>query len=204
MSNESRYLRPMRLISLFLLSGLVIAGACQSLKSKKQANQADIGWELRQRTDNVVGLCMPEPGSSLLYFGLDSLYYLSALSGGSFPVSILGTDSRYEEMQNDPYWNGSLLPLVYYNGNGIKSDDFFNVIFFDRVSDRLSAEELGPLLVSSYHRLNETGRLVVLFSKKKPQLAQSHLKAFENQVELRKWSLDTTFSQHFQVLTIVK
>jgi len=194
----------MRFIRFFLLTGLVMASACQSLKPKNKLNKPDLGLELRQRSDYVVGLCVPEPGGSLLYFGLDSLYYLPALTGGGFPMSVLATDSRYEEMQSDPYWTGTPIPLVYYNENGIKTDDFFNVIFFDRVSDKLNAEDLNPLLLSSYNRLNETGRLVVLLSKKQPQLAQSHLKAFDNQVELRKWSIDTTFSQHFQVLTIVK
>lgn len=194
----------MRFFSYLFFVGLVFAASCQSIKSQKKATKPDLGLELRQRSDYVVGMCVPETEGGLLYFGLDSLYFLPALNDGSFPISVLATDKRYEEMQSDPYWTGAPLPLVYYNENGIKSEHFFNVIFFDRVSDQLNMEELGPLLVSSYHRLNETGKLVVLFSKKQPQLAQSHIKAFDNQVELRKWSLDSTFSQHFQVLTIVK
>lgn len=196
---------PMRFLTILLMSGLVLTAACKSSKNKKKEALPNNSRELLERTDYITGHCYPEGGSgALLYFNLDSVYFLNGFLQSGYQVSILGTEKRYEEMQSDPYWSGAQLPLVYYNEKGIQSDEFFSTIFFDRVAEKMNTESIAPLLISAYQRLNDTGKLVVVLPKKSPQIAESHLKIIQNQVELRKWLVDTTFSANYQILTILK
>lgn len=195
----------MRFLTILLLSGLVLGAACKSSKNKKKAAVNGLSKELLDRADYIVGHCYPEGGNGqLLYFNLDSVYFLNGFLQSGYQVSVLGTDRRYEAMQSDPYWPATPVPLVYYNENGIKSEEFYSVIFFDRVAEQMNTESISPLLVSAYQRLHDTGKLVLMLPKKAPQIAESHLKILQNQVELRKWHVDTSFSANYQILTIVK
>lgn len=195
----------MRFFYLILSLGLLASSSCKSSKSKKIQASAQHSVELRERVDLVVGHCTPERGSgNLLYFGLDSMYFVSGFLQAGYQVSVLGTDERYEALQRDPYMESAQLPLIYLHNNGIKTEELFSVIFFDRIHEKWNMESISPLLSSAYTRLNDSGKLVLLLSKKQPQIVESHLSIIQNQVELRKWHVDTSFSANYQILTLVK
>lgn len=174
------------------------------MKSKKKAKKQDINEELRQQAGKLAGLCQPSDSGHLLYFGLDSLYFLQALSQGGYAISVLGNESQFQEMQQDLYWPERQLPLVFFSKNTLKSLSFYEVIFLDRVADRLPEEELNPLLLQGYKLLEQSGRMVMLFSKKNTQAFEQHMRVFQSELQVRKWELDTTFSTNYQILTVVK
>lgn len=195
----------MRFFYLILSVGILTFSACKSTKNNQTQAAFQRSAELRERMDLVVGHCTPERGNgNLLYFGLDSMYFVRGFLEAGYQVSVLGTDERYEAMQRDPYMESAQLPLIYYNNNGIKTEELFSVIFFDRIHEKWNMESISPLLSSAYTRLNDSGKLVLLLSKKQPQIVESHLSIIQSQVELRKWHVDTSFSANYQILTLVK
>jgi hypothetical protein len=195
----------MRFFNLILSVGILTFSACKSTKNNQTQAAFQRSAELRERMDLVVGHCTPERGNgNLLYFGLDSMYFVRGFLEAGYQVSVLGTDERYEAMQRDPYMESAQLPLIYYNNNGIKTEELFSVIFFDRIHEKWNMESISPLLSSAYTRLNDSGKLVLLLSKKQPQIVESHLSIIQSQVELRKWHVDTSFSANYQILTLVK
>jgi len=195
----------MRFFYLILSVGILTFSACKSTKNNQTQAAFQRSAELRERMDLVVGHCTPERGNgNLLYFGLDSMYFVRGFLEAGYQVSVLGTDERYEAMQRDPYMESAQLPLIYYNNNGIKTEELFSVIFFDRIHEKWNMESISPLLSSAYTRLNDSGKLVLLLSKKQPQIVESHLSIVQSQVELRKWHVDTSFSANYQILTLVK
>lgn len=195
----------MRFFNLILSVGILTFSACKSTKNNQTQAAFQRSAELRERMDLVVGHCTPERGNgNLLYFGLDSMYFVRGFLEAGYQVSVLGTDERYEAMQRDPYMESAQLPLIYYNNNGIKTEELFSVIFFDRIHEKWNIESISPLLSSAYTRLNDSGKLVLLLSKKQPQIVESHLSIIQSQVELRKWHVDTSFSANYQILTLVK
>lgn len=195
----------MRFFYLILSVGILTFSACKSTKNNQTQAAFQRSAELRERMDLVVGHCTPERGNgNLLYFGLDSMYFVRGFLEAGYQVSVLGTDERYEAMQRDPYMESAQLPLIYYNNNGIKTEELFSVIFLDRIHEKWNMESISPLLSSAYTRLNDSGKLVLLLSKKQPQIVESHLSIIQSQVELRKWHVDTSFSANYQILTLVK
>lgn len=195
----------MRFFYLILSVGILTFSACKSTKNNQTQAAFQRSAELRERMDLVVGHCTPERGNgNLLYFGLDSMYFVRGFLEAGYQVSVLGTDERYEAMQRDPYMESAQLPLIYLHNNNIKTEELFSVIFFDRIHEKWNIESISPLLSSAYTRLNDSGKLVLLLSKKQPQIVESHLSIIQSQVELRKWHVDTSFSANYQILTLVK
>jgi hypothetical protein len=195
----------MRFFNLILSVGILTFSACKSTKNNQTQAAFQRSAELRERMDLVVGHCTPERGNgNLLYFGLDSMYFVRGFLEAGYQVSVLGTDERYEAMQRDPYMESAQLPLIYLHNNSIKAEELFSVIFFDRIHEKWNMESISPLLSSAYTRLNDSGKLVLLLSKKQPQIVESHLSIIQSQVELRKWHVDTSFSANYQILTLVK
>jgi hypothetical protein len=187
-----------------LLLFIALWMGCSAPKKASMANQAYVPMPI----DQVMGHLELSSASSFLYVPGDSLYFLEALRVLPEPIDLAGTETQWQEFQNNSEITGLSLQQVILSTGGLRTQKSYSRILVDRSKEVLSAQEQVDLLELFGRNLEGEGLLVLLIPKQNAKnggpATQKANTILAETGSFRKSSLDTSLAPHLQALILLK